>query len=103
MMSALQTLGRMLGVRSDLAEDAMHSERAAKAVLSRRNLFAAAGAMAAGAVFVPVSAPFLAHEFVGGFSIQISFDIGDAINGWNVTTWIHGIDRGQSITLSVKP
>lgn len=52
-MSALKTLARMLGVAPRLAEDALHSERAAQAVLSRRNLFAAAGAMAAGAVFCP--------------------------------------------------
>jgi hypothetical protein len=50
-MTALSTLARMLGVRRDLAEDALHSERAAKAVLSRRSLFAAAGAMASGAAF----------------------------------------------------
>ena len=50
-MTALATLARMLGVRRDLAEDALHSERAAKAVLSRRNLFAAGAAMATGSVF----------------------------------------------------
>lgn len=53
-MSALQKLARMLGVGEHQAEDAMHSERAAKAALSRRNLFAAAGALAAGTVFVSV-------------------------------------------------
>lgn len=52
-MSALATLARMLGVAPRLAEDAMHSERAAKASLSRRNLLAAAGAMATGAMFCP--------------------------------------------------
>lgn len=52
-MSALRALANMLGVAPRLAEDALHSERAAKAVLSRRNLFAAAGAMAAGTVFCP--------------------------------------------------
>jgi hypothetical protein len=50
-MTALSALARMLGIRSELAEDAMRSERAARAVLSRRSLFAAAGAMAAGAAF----------------------------------------------------
>lgn len=53
-MSALQKLAKMLGVGEHQVEDAMHSERAAKAALSRRNLFAAAGALAAGTVFVPV-------------------------------------------------
>lgn len=51
-MSALNALAKMLGVPARLAEDALHSERAARAVLSRRNLFAAAGALAAGSVLV---------------------------------------------------
>lgn len=50
-MSALATLARLLGVRPELAEDALHSERAARAALTRRNLIAAAGAMASGAAF----------------------------------------------------
>jgi hypothetical protein len=50
-MTALSTLARMLGVRRDLAEDVLHSERAAKAVLSRRCLFAAGAAMVAGDAF----------------------------------------------------
>ena len=50
-MTALSTLARMLGVRRELAEDALHSERAAKAVLSRRSLFAAVGAMVGGVAF----------------------------------------------------
>ncbi len=50
-MTALSTIARMLGIRTDLAEDALHSESAARAGLSRRNLFLATGAMAAGSVF----------------------------------------------------
>lgn len=50
-MTALATLAKLLGVRQDLAEDALHSERAARAVLTRRSLLAAAGAMASGTVF----------------------------------------------------
>lgn len=41
----------MLGIRPHQAEDALHSERAARAVLSRRDLFAAGSAMAVGSVF----------------------------------------------------
>jgi hypothetical protein len=48
---SLSALARMLGIKTDLAEDALHSERAARAVLTRRNLFAAGGALAAGSVF----------------------------------------------------
>lgn len=51
-MKGLATLARMLGVPSRLAEDALHSEGAARAVLSRRNLFAAGAAMAAGSLLV---------------------------------------------------
>jgi hypothetical protein len=51
-VKALQTLAKMLGVPTRLAEDALHSESAARAVLSRRNLFAAAGALAVGSVLV---------------------------------------------------
>jgi hypothetical protein len=50
-VTALSTLARMLGLPPRLAEDALHSERAAKAVLSRRSLFAAGAAMASGAAF----------------------------------------------------
>jgi hypothetical protein len=50
-VTALSALARMLGVHRSLAEDALHSERAAKAVLSRRSLFAAGAAMATGSVF----------------------------------------------------
>jgi hypothetical protein len=48
----LAAFAKLLGLPARLAEDALHSERAARAVLTRRNLFAAAGAMAAGSVFV---------------------------------------------------
>ncbi len=47
----LNTLARMLGLSPTDAEASMHSERAARAVLTRRNLFAAGAAMATGAAF----------------------------------------------------
>lgn len=47
----IQTLAKMLGLSRDDAEASMHSERAARAVLTRRNLFAAGAAMAAGSAF----------------------------------------------------
>lgn len=50
-MKALERFATMVGLRPDLAEDALHSEGAARAVLSRRNLFAAGAAMAAGSAF----------------------------------------------------
>lgn len=51
-MSALATLAKMLGVATHQTEDALHSESAARAVLSRRNLFAAGAALAAGSLLV---------------------------------------------------
>jgi hypothetical protein len=50
-MTALATFAKMLGINPRIAEDALHSDRAARVALSRRNLFAAAGAMATGTAF----------------------------------------------------
>jgi len=47
----IQQLAKMLGLSRDDAEASMHSDRAARAVLSRRNLFAAGAALATGAAF----------------------------------------------------
>lgn len=47
----IKTLAKMLGLSTEHAEASLHSERAARAVLTRRNLFAAGGALAAGSVF----------------------------------------------------
>ncbi len=44
-------LAKMLGLSPEHAEASMHSERAARAVLTRRNLFAAGAALATGSVF----------------------------------------------------
>lgn len=57
MGSALQTFARMLGIAEHQAEDALHSERAAKAVLSRRSFFAAGAALAAGTAFAEIHVP----------------------------------------------
>jgi hypothetical protein len=51
-VKGLATLAKMLGVPARLAEDALHSESAARAVLSRRNLFAASSALAVGSLLV---------------------------------------------------
>ncbi len=51
MVSALSTLARMLGLSDEHAEASIHSENAARAVLTRRNLFAAGAALAAGSAF----------------------------------------------------
>jgi hypothetical protein len=48
---SLAKLARLLGVPQYQVEDALHSENAARAVLSRRNFFAASGAMAIGSAF----------------------------------------------------
>lgn len=76
-MSALQKLAKMLGVGEHQAEDAMHSERAAKAALSRRNLFAAAGALAAGTVFVPVRQVTPAWQSLRVFIKGLEFEVVD--------------------------
>lgn len=47
----IAVLAKMLGLSSEHAEASMHSERAARAVLTRRNTFAAGAALAMGAAF----------------------------------------------------
>lgn len=49
---SLRALAKMLGVPTRLAEDALFSERSARAALSRRGLFAAGAALAAGSLLV---------------------------------------------------
>lgn len=51
-MSALSELAKMLGVSADDADVAMRSDRGYRAALSRRSLFAAGAALAAGSVLV---------------------------------------------------
>jgi hypothetical protein len=62
---SLRTFAQLLGLKESRAEDALHSERAARAVLSRRNFFAASGALATGVGFSflrpnPDLSPFMA-------------------------------------------
>lgn len=47
----IAALAKMLGLSTEHAEASMHSDRAARAVLTRRNLFAAGAALATGAAF----------------------------------------------------
>lgn len=63
---SLTTLARMLGIKPHQAEDALHSERAARSVLSRRNLFAASGALALGSAFSFIRAPIELSPFIKG-------------------------------------
>jgi hypothetical protein len=65
----------MLGLSRDAAEASLHSERAARAVLTRRNLLAAGGALATGAAF-----SFAAPE-VEGFWVVNPHPIDDGLLG----------------------
>lgn len=57
-MTPLSRFAKLLGLPHHQAEDALHSERAARAVLTRRSFFAAGGAMAASLAFsFPVPKP----------------------------------------------
>jgi hypothetical protein len=76
-MRALHRFASLLGLPVHQAEDALYSDRAAKAVLSRRNFFAASGALAAGTVFVPSAKLYVdpwaeAHEFAAYSHIALS-------------------------------
>lgn len=50
-MTALVEFARMLGLQSRHAEDALHSEQAARLVVSRRGFLGASALLAAGSVF----------------------------------------------------
>lgn len=52
-MSALDTFAKLLGLPRHQAEDALYSESAAHAVLSRRSFFAASAALATSTVYAP--------------------------------------------------
>lgn len=47
----LDRFAKLLGIRPDQAEDAIHSERAAKLVVSRRSFLGVGAALATGAIF----------------------------------------------------
>lgn len=57
-MSILSTFSRLVGVPDRFAEDALHSERAARHTLSRRGMMGALAAMAAGSVMPLPAAGF---------------------------------------------
>lgn len=59
----LTKLAQMLGVTPEMAAEAMQSERAARASLSRRGLFAAGAALVAGTAFSFGHSPMTMHEF----------------------------------------
>jgi hypothetical protein len=88
-MTYLQKLATMLAIPERHSEDALHSESAARAVLTRRNLFAAGGAMAAGSVFsfaVPGPAGFWVQNTWPDITITLPsgevlrFPIGSALS-----------------------
>jgi len=54
-LGTLRDLARTLGCRPDQADDVVRSEPSARAALSRRGLFKAAGAVAAGVAFGDVA------------------------------------------------
>jgi hypothetical protein len=82
-MQSLARLAKMLGVPTRLAEDALHSERAARAVLSRRNLFAAGAAMAAGSLLVGGPLPlYLFHSGDDWIAAHSWADYRDRLQDW---------------------
>lgn len=66
-MNGLNALARMLGIKPDHAEDALHSERAARAVLTRRQALALAAAAPVAAVLPAAArAPLMLSLDPGG-------------------------------------
>jgi hypothetical protein len=94
-MGALATLARMLGVGAHQAEDALQSERAARAALSRRDLFAAAGALAAGSAF-----SFAAPQGVDVVTIALGIDQGRVPGSYMQIIYARGqIGKGQMVCI----
>lgn len=59
LIATLRDLAKTLGCRPDQADDVVRSEPSARAALSRRGLFKATGAVAAGTCFADRIAPLI--------------------------------------------
>ena len=70
-MSALLQLAKMFRVRPDDVDAAIRSERGYRAAITRRNLFAAGAALAAGSVLVGGPLPVLLHVYSDGYESYI--------------------------------
>lgn len=102
-MSALTTLAKMLGVAPRLAEDALHSESAARAVLSRRNLFAAGAALAVGSVLV--GGPIPLYVFSNDYEWYVAANLDEAYGhreDWNGTVREDDNEGSELVQLSPR-
>jgi len=88
-MSWLSRFASLVGLPERLAEDALHSERAAQHTLSRRGMLLGGAAMATGAVF-----SFPAPEAPRVFWYRA--DCGIVLNGDEVLEWRSLIPGGFS-------
>lgn len=77
-MSALLQLAKLFRVHPDDVDAAMRSERGYRAALSRRSLFAAGAALAAGSVFSGGPLPILLHVYSDGFEWYTGETLGHA-------------------------
>ncbi len=85
-MTYLQKFASLLGVPPRLAEDCLYSESAARAVLSRRNLFAAGAALAVGSVLVGGPVPL--YVFSNDYEWYVAANLDEAYGhreDWNGT------------------
>ena len=73
---ALSHFAALLGLPAHQAEDALYSERAARAVLSRRHLFAAGAALATGLVLV--GGPLPLYVFTDDAEWYVARSLADA-------------------------
>lgn len=87
----IEQLARMLGLSRTEAEESLHSERAARHVLTRRDAFGLAGAMCAGLVVGEVPAepfPYL-------------FRAGDWANYAGIEAWIPIVDADTIVFFGI--
>lgn len=76
-MSAFDVFAKMIGVRSDQADDALRSERAARATLSRRSFGAVAASLVAGTAF-----SFAPHEEMFRLPSSVGLADGSLVFSW---------------------
>lgn len=69
--ATIETLASVLGCRQDQAEDVVHSHASARAAMSRRGFFMAAGAVAAGVVMLDAAPAEAAVDPLAGYTYNI--------------------------------
>lgn len=98
-LATLCDLARTIGCRPDQADDVVRSEPSARAALSRRGLFQAAGAVAAGVAFGDVPARSSIWDLFDAAHSRIDFGVVGAnlAFGWSASMIVTSVDKSRGI------